>query len=70
MAISVVGVDLSKSVFQLSVADAKHHVSAAGSGMKLEFAMVRVSDSSLPTPLSAIYSILEGTWSRRSIIGI
>ena len=26
MAISVVGVDLSKSVFQLSVADAKHHV--------------------------------------------
>ena len=26
MAISVVGVDLSKSVFQLSMADAKHHV--------------------------------------------
>jgi len=26
MAISVVGIDLSKSVFQLSVADAKHHV--------------------------------------------
>ena len=26
MAISVVGVDLSKSVFQLSLADAKHHV--------------------------------------------
>jgi hypothetical protein len=26
MGISVVGVDLSKSVFQLSVADAKHHV--------------------------------------------
>jgi hypothetical protein len=26
MAISVVGVDLSKSVFQLSVADARHHV--------------------------------------------
>jgi hypothetical protein len=26
MAISVVGVDLSKSVFQLSVADGKHHV--------------------------------------------
>ena len=26
MAFSVVGVDLSKSVFQLSVADAKHHV--------------------------------------------
>lgn len=26
MAISIVGVDLSKSVFQLSLADAKHHV--------------------------------------------
>ena len=26
MAIPIVGVDLSKSVFQLSVADAKHHV--------------------------------------------
>ena len=26
MAISVVGVDLSKSVFQLSLADADHHV--------------------------------------------
>jgi transposase len=26
MAISVVGVDLSKSVFQLSIADYKHHV--------------------------------------------
>ena len=26
MTISVVGVDLSKSVFQLSLADAKHHV--------------------------------------------
>ena len=26
MAISVVGVDLSKSVFQLSIADSKHHV--------------------------------------------
>ena len=26
MPVSVVGVDLSKSVFQLSVADAKHHV--------------------------------------------
>ena len=26
MAISVVGVDLSKSVFQLSIADGKHHV--------------------------------------------
>jgi hypothetical protein len=27
MAISIVGVDLSKSGFQLSLADAKHHVS-------------------------------------------
>jgi hypothetical protein len=26
MAISVVGVDLSKSVFQLSIADSKHHI--------------------------------------------
>jgi hypothetical protein len=26
MAISIVGVDLSKSVFQLSIADSKHHV--------------------------------------------
>ncbi len=26
MSVSIVGVDLSKSVFQLSVADAQHHV--------------------------------------------